>query len=447
MTLTMMKLTRVVSAAACAALGVFTAVACSSVDEQGELGYSASEDVGEIAAPINKNCWKTASTTVESGFASTYTSAATYDDCFKGKVVQIDSYAPEYAVGGYTEVRWAGAQPSTKDCLGSLLWVYLFEQRGDEWVFLKSKSAHGDLLYDNEPGDIQQPPGQPGAPQLPDSPLTPVKPGDLGGAIKGPPLLCRSPVAYFHTDDMVAGRSYRIAVSARLGSPEGATQKVSFKSKASTCGQVRGDECCTAGDACVDGLDCGSSGECETCGASGEICCGTSCDSTSLVCSGGKCTPCGASGQECCFNDKCNAGTTCSSGTCKQECGKNGQACCSSGSACGSGLTCQSGTCKTKPCGGSGQECCSSGSACGSGLTCQSGTCKKPACGGLLGECCPGANPCNSTSLACVGGYCNNPDEPCSVVGDHCCQDLQFPYCNNKYYSRINCNNGLTCSL
>jgi len=450
--MTMMKVTRVVRATLGAALGMLAAVACSSVDESGELGPGVSEDVGEVAGAINKNCWTTASTTVKGGFASTYTSAATYSDCPRGKVVQIDNYSPEYAVGGYTEVRWAGPQPAAKDCLGSLLWVYLFEQHGDEWRFIKSKSAHGDLPLDKEPGDIERPPAQPGGPApLPDGPLKPVTPGDLGGIGPGTPLTCLVPKAYFFTDDMVAGRSYRIAVTARLGSTDGPTQKVSFKSKPSTCGQGEADECCTAGKACVDGLACGANGECESCGGSGELCCGTSCNSASLVCESGECKPCGGSGQNCCSSDKCNDGLTCSSGTCKKECGRSGQDCCSTGSACesGSGLTCQSGTCKPKPCGGSGQDCCSSGAACSSGLTCQSGSCKKPAepvCGGLLAKCCAGANPCDPV-FACIGGFCVNPDELCSVVGDHCCQDGPSPYCITKYHSRLNCNNGLTCSL
>lgn len=424
MSLRMIRLNKVVSATVCAAVAAFAAVACSGVDEQGDWELGPPETVGEVSAAINKNCWKTASEIVEGGFASTYTSAATYDDCFKGKVVQINDYSPEYAVGGYTEVRWAGAQPSTKDCLGSLLWVYLFEKYGDEWRFIKSKSAHGDLTMDDEPGDVERPPAQPGSAPLPDIPVKPVTPGDLGGIIKGPALLCSVPKAYFFTDDMVAGRSYRIAVSARLGSTDGATQKVSFKSKASTCGQEQGDECCTAGEACVDDLDCGKSGKCESCGGSGEVCCGRSCDDGTLVCASGECTPCGRSGQDCCFNDRCNEGMTCSSGTCKKP-----------------------------ACGGSGQDCCSTGPACesGSGLTCMSGKCNKkkvaePTCGGLLAKCCAGANPCN-TVFACVAGYCVNPEEPCSVVGDHCCQDAATPYCNTKYYSQLGCDNGLTCSL
>jgi hypothetical protein len=432
---------RAACATALAALSALSFAACSSDGDNDDVGRV--EDVGFASEAINKNCSGPASTTVNGGFAKAYTSDATYSDCYKGKVVEIDGYSATYAIGGHTQVRWAGAAPSTANCLGSYLSGYLFEQQGNEWVFIKSKAAHGDLLLDDQPGDVDRPPPQP----LPDLPVTPIKPGDLGGPIKGPPVLCGVPSVYFYTSDMVAGRNYRIAATARL--PNGTTQKISFRSVAGTCGHASGDQCCTSGDRCDGGLECNSQKKCTDCGGSGELCCGGSgCDSGSLVCKSGSCTACGASGQTCCAGNDCDGALTCQSGVCKTPpCGGSGEMCCA-GNDCDGALTCQSGVCKTPPCGGSGQACCSSGAQCTGGLSCQSGTCKTApqACGGLGAACCAG-NTCISKSLACTSGVCSDPPEFCAVAGDHCCQEQQFPYCNNKYYSNINCNNQLTCSV
>jgi hypothetical protein len=90
--------------------------------------------------------------------------------------------------------------------------------------------------------------------------------------------------------------------------------------------------------ACPLGAQC-VAGACQTCGTSGDICCGTGSTAT------------------------CQSNLTCVSGTC--TCGGVNQACCT-GTTCSTGLQCVAGVCS---CGGAGQNCCA-GKMCNTGLVC-----------------------------------------------------------------------------
>jgi hypothetical protein len=107
-------------------------------------------------------------------------------------------------------------------------------------------------------------------------------------------------------------------------------------------------------------------GQCESCGQIGQVCCDMfTCDEG--TCDGMNRCACGKLNQPCCN------GTMCAEGTCNGTvctCGGPGEACCPSAPACMASYTCRNMTCTF--CGYPGYPCC--GTSCNVGF-CSAGNC------------------------------------------------------------------------
>jgi hypothetical protein len=371
--------------------------ACVGMDDVPEDTTTAVEAISEPGCATVG-----ADVSVTGGFATTATSPQTYgtSSCTKARVIDINSYASTYAIGGSTKIAWADAVPTgSSACLALYLRADLYSRSGSTWTYVKTKTSRGDYLLDQLPGDVVLPPAQPGAPPPPpppdDGPITPPPPGTFPPVVTLP-VTCRGPAVYFYGADMDAGKNYRIVISARTTSSiSAATRKHSILSRAGTCGQ-NALVCCNS-SVCASGLSC-QSGTCRTCGALNEACCtGSTCDNTGLTCQSGVCKNCGG------LNEGCCAGSTCDN----------------------TGLTCQSGVCKN--CGGLNERCCA-GSVCDTGsLTCNSSqTCVSaaPPCGTTGGACCAAPNRCTVDGNSCIGNICQSTIGLCNDVGELCCEPM-----------------------
>jgi hypothetical protein len=451
----------------------------------GDSDADFEEELGTAVSELSSGCRDpdvVPSKKYSGGVTPQYTSAQTYDDCSKAGVIEVKKYSSEYAVGGYTVVRWADALPTDPDeCRKMYLTAEVYVKDGSSWSLVKTKSAHGDYLRDDKPSDVVLPPQQPARPVTGTYQKWTVGSVDLGsfgtsGVLTAAQLSCTAPAVYFYGAELEAGKTYRIAASARRSSSSSTLRKFSIASVEGTCGQ---DSlyCCTSGDQCDASLTCDGK-LCKPCGDTNQLCCnGSSCEDAKDSCQGGSCKPCGEKDLGCCSGDRCNdpSNFTCQKGVCK-PCGGSGQDCCEQGNSCDdpTSFSCQSGKCKA--CGGSGEQCCDGQQCRGSGLECVSGSCKAtpPACTatscqlpmicraalpGSTPVCMDGGGPCNAPGEACCGvggsGGCTNElfkvscnsssgkCEPydCSQAGDPCCVDHSGPT------PKPSCTNGRTCNL
>jgi hypothetical protein len=407
------------------ALGGLAGGACSV--DTGEV-----EHVDSVAAELGTSCGEDpASKVVSGGFSAKYTTAATYSDCYKATVVEMDQYAEAYKAGGYTKVSWGDAIPSDETCTATTVTAYLFRQEGGvgSWKFVSKKSASGDLLNDDLPSDMVPPPAQPSPPRD-GAVVVPKDPGLFGpGPVRKP--LCVPPAVYFFgAETNYYKANYKIAATARA--PNGTTtKKVSFQSVAGTCGQALGDPCCLGdGLECKLSLQCDSASEtCEDCGDRGEACCsGKTCATGLDVCDNGLCKQCGGTNQVCCAGGGClDAANTCTGGKCKPKpvaqpkpvddgCGSPGEGCCNH--YCDEGVVCVAGKCKTIP-----QELCVR-----EGLAAQG-----------QGYCCSGLS-----YVPATGRCAKNPNgnSKCDESNEYCCLDGLNYYCDTIYYKGLNCKVG-----
>jgi hypothetical protein len=203
------------------------------------------------------------------------------------------------------------------------------------------------------------------------------------------------------------------------------------------CVNDRQQSACTSGDGCCPAAcNHNDDTDCPPCGASGQICCGGTCNGPMLSCQGGRCNACGSSGQVCCPGNSCAGGLTCDGGKCAVPCGDDGQACCS-GACNNAGLVCASSRCRV--CGGSAQPCCGGNRCNGASLSCQGGQCS--ACGGNGQACCDSG--C-SGGLDCRGGKCQ---PPCGHDGEVCCSGtcLGALACNGSGRCQVKLADGTSC--
>jgi hypothetical protein len=438
-------------------LGVFAG--CSS---EAGVEPSGGEAAGSVAEELGYSCGSAdPSKTVTRGFEKPYVSAASYSDCYKGVVVQIDGYDAKYIVGGHTRISWGDAVPSNADCTSTMVNAYLMrlvhhpEDNSYEWVRVAYKEAHGDLLMDDVPSDIVGPPAQPkdlsGYTTAGGGTTVAIKdPSIFGPPIKTPPK-CRPPEIFFHGHEMPAA-TFKIAASAR--SSGNVLHPVKFESIAGTCGQGPGKACCYSGEACGLGLNCnGSTKKCESCGTVNGACCAANdladaeCFSQAVCGGNGKCNACGGQGQPCCEQatvgqrgpfDLCyGSGSKCVNNKCfvtvAPPCGGKGQSCCDGRpNPCDGTLRCDFWTDKCQPPWDGGPTCFSEGDKC-------SGT----------QSCCTGST-CDPFSSVCIRNPNTKPgydNFACDEPGDVCCENLKGPnFCDSVFYPSLRCNSQNQCS-
>jgi len=464
-----MSVSRCLGALALLAMGTLSFGACSSGGAEPEP-----EAVGSVNEGIGWSCTASApSRTVIGGFGVRYTSAATYSDCFKGKVVEIDNYRLNYAVGGYTKVSWAEAAPATQaDCANSTVGAYLarWDDPSQSWVRVVAKGAHGEWPNDGIDSDIDLPPKQPNdAITGPLQPL-PKDPGLFGPITKVPFNRCTPPAVYFYGDDMRSG-TYKIIASARLNGTE--LHSVAFTSVAGTCGATEGAQCCNGGLQCTPFSNCNpATNRCDGCGTPGQACCSDTADipggcALDSNCKSSKCVACGGPGQACCtypdtnpVQTYCDDRDTCSTrtGKCEASCGRfAGDRCCPSGIQCSGSATCDAASqiCKSgtvtppvnppvnPPVTPTGPSCYAEGHGCtpGRGSGCCQAITKDLTCNPLNSLC--ASNPNDSPTHRAT-----NCDEP----GDPCCADLgDGPFgglggCDPVFYKSLHCGSDGTCA-
>jgi hypothetical protein len=187
----------------------------------------------------------------------------------------------------------------------------------------------------------------------------------------------------------------------------------------------------SCGNSSSSNRDAGSDGS-GACGESGDACCnGTACNN-GLICMGGFCAaPCGAAGQICCNGTACNNGLTCVDGACGGSPPADGAADALEGS--NSDATADAGLDVNPdgPCGITGDPCCNP-SMCTGNNVCMGGFCA--ACGGHGEPCCPPNQGCLS-GFACSGASCQAcTDMNCGGSGEACC-------CSSSPCAMGNCTN------
>lgn len=176
------------------------------------------------------------------------------------------------------------------------------------------------------------------------------------------------------------------------------------------CGGLNEPVCTQEGPPCVDGL-LDVDGECTSepaeglCGGTGMQCCGGDVCMHRNTCDGGRCRRCGGRRQGFCAEELgCNGRLRVENGTCERvtgsadtdqpDCGKVGEAVCTTGRGCDDGLQAYNSRCvpalnNRRPCGVEGQACCV-GRTCPRSLECQENICARPAidtpAGGVAAE-------------------------------------------------------------
>lgn len=415
--------------------------ACSA---GGMADEPAPEVVGTSEAAIGWSCGTSnPSKAIRGGFASRWVSPSTYSDCYKGLVVQVDSYDYKYAVGGYTKVSWGDEPLSLDECAEATVGAYLMRLEDGVYQRVVYKEANGDLSNDNIPSNIERAPRAAPVTYLP-APLDPrdlVSPGNQSGIWRPPGPKCTPPVVYFYAHDMPPGH-YKIIASARTAGK--VLHSVAFESVAGTCGQSVGAACCILGDACGLNTTCDASSKCAACGTLGKPACPVDdinywdCQPGTVRNAKNTCVTCGDANQLCCDDSptgsslsKCKGSNTCNkAGICvpppsPPPCGGRGEDCCSGD--CDPGLSCYWGTCKTTYNPGGGPTCGAEGQGCTQGSCCATEA-KALTCDPVSSTC--KFNPNDSTTHRATD--CDEPDEPC-------CVDLpqsKFGGCDDEQHPR-----------
>lgn len=123
-------------------------------------------------------------------------------------------------------------------------------------------------------------------------------------------------------------------------------------------------------------------------------------------------------------------------------CGEDLEMCCDGG--CNSSVSvCKDGVCVSGyPCSTPGDTCCEEGMCLGAWLQCEDMVCNN--CGGEGQRCCSGSDaPCSGDNMECEDGVCVQHKDDCSSPGDTCCKNSQMGtrYCSsNNSSTPISCN-------